>query len=284
MTPDRLFRGAANRGGPGWITWCGLALVLAAAAVLSFSGLRDLAVQCRVPEPLAPLFPVCLDAGLAVSTSMWLSRRANPAAERFAAWLTWTLLACTVVANAIHQGLAASEVAAPWPLAVAVGAVPPAVVGAVVHIAVLAGRQDVSDGREIAVGASAGPSGVVGTDHTALDRGSETARTLSGGSTGKGTQNVSTPAPDQQGYSAAGTPALGLSQAQPGPTADDLLGSQDGAAAEIDYQTGSGSTDRAAALIAEGAGRRRLAAELRISEHAARELLAERRNGQGVAR
>lgn len=272
MTPDRLLRGAANRGGPGWITWCGLALVLAAAAVLSFSGLRDLAVQCRVPEPLAPLFPVCLDAGLAVSTSMWLSRRANPAAERFAAWLTWTLLACTVVANAIHQGLAASEVAAPWPLAVAVGAVPPAVVGAVVHLAVLAGRPAVSDGRQIAVGASAGPSGVVDTDHTALDRGSETARTLSGGSTGKGWDLKPTPAAGH-GYTLAGTPAPGLNQTQPGSASDDLLGSQDAA-----------GDDRAAALIAEGAGRRRLAAELQISEHAARELLAERRNGQGVAR
>ncbi|MCO7196629.1 hypothetical protein [Pseudonocardia sp. McavD-2-B] len=40
--------------------------------------------------------------------------------------------------------------------------------------------------------------------------------------------------------------------------------------------------DRAEALIADGAGRRRLAKELEITEHQARELLAGRRNGQVV--
>ena len=40
--------------------------------------------------------------------------------------------------------------------------------------------------------------------------------------------------------------------------------------------------DRAEALIADGAGRRRLAKELAITEHQARELLAGRRNGQVV--
>lgn len=205
--------------GPGWVTWVGLGLVLAAAAVLSFSALRDLAVQCRIPEPLAPLFPVCLDAGLAVSTRVWLSRRANPDAERFAAWLTWSLLACTVVANATHQGLAASGVVAPWWLAVLVGSVPPATVGAVVHLAVLAGRQASTERPVMAVETSPDvPAGAEVGDTTTPER-----------------------------------------------------------------PVGEPTGDRAAELIAAGAGRRRLARELSIPEHAARVLLAGRRNGHGSA-
>lgn len=288
--------------GPGWITWSGLGLVLVAAAILSFSGLRDLAVQCRVPEALAPLFPVCLDAGLAVSTSMWLSRRANPQAERFAAWLTWTLLACTVLANAVHQGLAASEIAAPWPLAVAVGAVPPAVVGAVVHLAVLAGRQG-DTGRPVTAvepstagteGAGTGrtPSAVVGHGPTTAgrnpgtaasqgwepvptpaDEGSELVRTLSAGST-EGVPRSWVPPADHRGYSLVSTPAPGLSPVQVGPDAGPIPRGSSGVSED----------DRAAALIAEGAGRRRLARELGVTEHQARELLAERRNGHEVTR
>ena len=80
------------------------------------------------------------DAGVAVSTAVWLSRRHNPDAERFARRLTWALLALTVAGNAAHQGLAAAGMVPPWWVAVLVGAIPPGVVGAVVHVAVLVGR------------------------------------------------------------------------------------------------------------------------------------------------
>src|SRR5215210_1877121 len=69
-----------------------------------------------------------------------LSRRHNPDAERFARRLTWALLALTVAGNAAHQGLAAAGMVPPWWVAVLVGAIPPGVVGAVVHVAVLVGR------------------------------------------------------------------------------------------------------------------------------------------------
>jgi hypothetical protein len=52
-------------------------------------------------------------AGVAVFTAVWLSRRHNPDAERFARRLTWALLALTVAGNAAHQGLAAAG-ESPW--------------------------------------------------------------------------------------------------------------------------------------------------------------------------
>lgn len=125
---------------PGAVTWTGLAVVLAAAAVLSFAALRDLAITCRVSPTLAALLPLSVDAGAAVATRAWLSGRSGPEAERFSRRLTWALLCLTVVANAAHQGMAANAISPPWWAAVLVGAIPPGVLGAVVHLSVLLGR------------------------------------------------------------------------------------------------------------------------------------------------
>jgi hypothetical protein len=203
------------KGHPGFITWIGLAVVFAAAAVLSFSALAELAGMVGMSRRLVWLFPVCTDAGVAVSTAVWLSGRHNPDAERFARRLTWALLALTVAGNAAHQGLAAAGMVPPWWVAVLVGAIPPGVVGAVVHVAVLVGR---------------------GTDSSQ----SEPARHLT----------------------------------EDGHPADDP-------SAVPPWE------DRAAQLIAAGAGRRRLAAELGIPEHRARALLASHRaqaRDQGTVR
>jgi len=193
------------KGQPGFITWMGLAVVFAAAAVLSFSALAELSGMVGMSRRLVWLFPVCTDAGVAVSTAVWLSGRHNPDAERFARRLTWALLALTVAGNATHQGLAAAGMVPPWWVAVLVGAIPPGVVGAVVHVAVLVGR---------------------GTDNSQT----EPARQMTG-----------------DGHPAEVPPAVPPWE------------------------------DRAARLIAAGAGRRRLAAELGIPEHRARALLASHR-------
>lgn len=210
----------AGKPSPGWATWTGLGVVAAAAAVLSFSALADLAVMCGVPRLLAPLLPVAIDAGAAVACTVWLANRANEAATRYAAWMTWALLATTVAGNALHSGLVAADLRPVWWVAVVVGAVAPAVLGSVVHLTVLAARTDLSGGRQIAVEAP-----------------------------------VETPRDDRVGEIA--TP---------------------------DRPAGEPADDRAAELIAAGAGRRRLARELAIPEHAARVLLAERRNGHEVTR
>ena len=78
--------------GAGLVTWAGLVVVLAAAAVLSFAALRELAVAVRIPELLAPLLPIAVDAGAAVSCATWLSRRVDRDTTRFACGMTWALL------------------------------------------------------------------------------------------------------------------------------------------------------------------------------------------------
>lgn len=121
-------------------TWLGLAVVLIAAAVLSFDALRGLALAVRIPGHFAWLLPIAVDAGAAVSCAVWLSGRVPADASRFARGMTWALLGSTVVANAGQLAMHAHNIAPPWWVAVAVGAVPPAVVGSVVHLAVLVGR------------------------------------------------------------------------------------------------------------------------------------------------
>jgi len=128
-----------------WIRWAGLAVVLAAAAVLSFHGLRDLALAVSIPDGLAWLLPVAVDAGAAVSCACWLSRELPADAVGFARWMTWLLLGGTVVGNAAQLGMHASGLTPPWWVAVAVGAIPPAVVGGTVHLAVLVGRTHHAD-------------------------------------------------------------------------------------------------------------------------------------------
>jgi hypothetical protein len=119
-----------------------LAVVAAAAAVLSFAALRDLATVCGFAASLAWLLPVVVDAGAAAGSLVWLGGRVEEPARRFARALALGLLGLSVAANALGHGLAAFAVAPPWWVVVVVSAIAPAVLGAVVHLAVLVGRPD----------------------------------------------------------------------------------------------------------------------------------------------
>lgn len=183
-----------------------LLVVASAAAVLSFAALRDLALVCGFDRRLAWLLPVVVDAGAAAGSLVWLGGTAATAARTFARTLALGLLTLSVAANALGHGLAAFGLAPAWWVVVAVSAVAPAVLGAVVHLAVLVGRPAAQpdDGEDL------------------LDE-------------------------------------RGLSQArESAPAVEDEGG-------------------RAAALIAEGVGRRRLSRELDITEYEARRLLARSR-------
>lgn len=122
---------------PPWIVWFGLAVVLVAAAVLSFDALRALAVAVAIPPALAWLLPLAVDAGAAVSCATWLGGRTDRHTARIAGGMTWALLAVTVLGNAGQLGMHAHGIVPPWWVAVLVGAIPPAIVGAVVHLVVL---------------------------------------------------------------------------------------------------------------------------------------------------
>lgn len=120
--------------------WLLLAVVAGAAAVLSFAALRDLAAVCGFSPSLAWLLPVVVDAGAAAGCTVWLGQHGPPVARRYSRVLTLLLLAASVAGNAVVHGLAAYGARPHWALVVAVSAVAPAVLGAVVHLAVLVGR------------------------------------------------------------------------------------------------------------------------------------------------
>src|SRR5690606_35582071 len=100
-----------------WLRKVGLGMVLTAAAVLSFAALRDLAIAVRIDERLAFLLPIAVDAGAAVSCTVWLSPSVRPDARRFACWLTWSLLTATVIGNAAQLGMHANGITPPWRVA-----------------------------------------------------------------------------------------------------------------------------------------------------------------------
>lgn len=119
-----------------------LTIVAGAAAVLSFAALRDLALVCGFAPQLAWLLPVVVDAGAAAGSLVWLGGRTARSARIFARSLALSLLTLSVAANALGHGLAAFALAPAWWVVVIVSAVAPAVLGAVVHLAVLVGRVD----------------------------------------------------------------------------------------------------------------------------------------------
>lgn len=185
-----------------------LLVVAVAAAVLSFAALRDLALVCGFAPSLAWLLPVVVDAGAAAGSLVWLGGWSADSARRFARMLALGLLGLSVAANALGHGLAAFALAPAWWVVVAVSAVAPAVLGAVVHLAVLVGRIDAEPTDD-------GPSEIEAAERDGLL--------------------------DEHGLSRQWAHAM--------------------------------RDERAAELIADGAGRRRLARELGISEYEARQLI-----------
>lgn len=131
------------------VQYLALAVVAAAAVVLSFTTLRDLALACGYSDGTAWLLPVVIDAGAAAGAIAWL-HGAGPA-RRFGRVLALVLLAASVGGNALGHGLAAHQSVAVaqarpgWLVVVGVSAVAPAVLGAVVHLAMVAGRTGRTD-------------------------------------------------------------------------------------------------------------------------------------------
>ncbi|WP_337826254.1 DUF2637 domain-containing protein [Pseudonocardia sp. UM4_GMWB1] len=223
-----------------------LGLVAVAAAVLSFAALRDLAEACGFAPELAWLLPVVIDAGAAAGSVVWLGARVPDGARRFARALALLLLAASVAANALGHGLAAYRLQPAWWVVVLVSAVAPAVLGAVVHLAVLASR----------AGAAPAHDGAPPDQGERVDEHDPVPADVEPDSPDVADLRDEAEAPDWWEH-ADPVPALPVEQPP--------------AAAEPD-------DDRAARLIADGAGRRRLARELDITEHAARELIAAHRD------
>lgn len=127
------------------VTWVGLGVVGAAAAVMSFTALADLARICGITAtlgrmPVAWLLPLTIDVLAAVSTRVWLRRRTNTDALAYARRSAWAAIGATVVGNGAHGALVHAASSPPWWAAVLVSAVPAVALGAMVHLAVLVGR------------------------------------------------------------------------------------------------------------------------------------------------
>ena len=118
-----------------------LTVVAGAAAMLSFAALRDLALLCGFAPVLAWLLPVVVDAGAAAGSLVWLGARTRPSGRGGSpARLALGLLGLSVAANALGHGLAAYVLLPPWWVVVILSGIAPAVLGAMVHLAVLVGH------------------------------------------------------------------------------------------------------------------------------------------------
>lgn len=132
-----------------YVSLAGLAVVALAAAVLSFASLRSLAVVCGTPVQLAWLVPIAVDAAAVTATWVWLAPDSPTRARSTARALSLGTLALSITGNAADHVIAAFGIVPPVWAVIAVAAVPPAVLGAVAHLAALAlPRQATPDHRQ----------------------------------------------------------------------------------------------------------------------------------------
>jgi hypothetical protein len=118
-----------------------LIVVAAAAAVLSFTGIRELALLCGFDPWLAWLLPITIDAGAGAASIVWLGPWCPPGARKYGRVLALLLLVgASIGGNALSHGLSAFGIRPDWMVVVGVSAIAPAVLGALVHLVVLVGR------------------------------------------------------------------------------------------------------------------------------------------------
>ena len=130
--------GSSVRGARDWWVILGMTVTAISAAVSSFSGLRSLAAATGWPEALSPLFPLTVDAYAMTATRVWLSgSTGSERARRFARWNAIMAIGLSLVGNAVWHLIAAQVLTVSWVIVVLVGAVPPAVLGLLSHLAVL---------------------------------------------------------------------------------------------------------------------------------------------------
>ncbi|WP_207386436.1 DUF2637 domain-containing protein [Protofrankia symbiont of Coriaria ruscifolia] len=130
-----------------WWVILGMTVTALSAAVSSFSGLRSLAAATGWPEVLTPLFPLTVDAYAMTATRVWLSGSTGSVrARRFARWNAGLAIGLSLVGNAVWHLIAAHVLTVTWVTIVLVGAVPPAVLGLLSHLAVLRGEADEDEG------------------------------------------------------------------------------------------------------------------------------------------
>ena len=127
----------------------GMTIAATSAAVASFTGLRGLATAAGWPDHLAWLLPLTVDAYAMTSTRLWLARHTrHRRARRFAAANAVGAIAGSVAGNAVYHALSAGLLSMTWPIVVAVGSVPAAVLGLIAHLHALHMSTDPAEAQE----------------------------------------------------------------------------------------------------------------------------------------
>ncbi|HJP80584.1 MAG TPA: DUF2637 domain-containing protein [Pseudonocardiaceae bacterium] len=149
-------RRRAGAGGPGWLTRMVAATPVGGALVLSFDGLANLARGCRIDGWLAFLWPITLDATGVVASLIWLDYRMPEDARRAARWLALTAIVLSVGGNGLWHWLIDLHQRPHVLVQIAVGAVPPLVLFAMLHVLQLASRRPA--GQPLAAGRRSAPA------------------------------------------------------------------------------------------------------------------------------
>lgn len=121
-------------------------LIVGGAAVLSFNSSRDLADMCGFHNWLSWVWPLCLDAVAYTSTRIWLSRNTDTDTRRYARGLALTGITLSLGANGLDLFLSVEKLAPIWGVVLLVGAIPPAMLAAVIHMLVM--RRGLSAARK----------------------------------------------------------------------------------------------------------------------------------------
>lgn len=128
------------------VTIVGLAIVFAAAIVVSFSDQYGLALYLGWGATMAPLLPLTVDVYALTTTIIWLAGgRDLSEAQRHARAHATVALSLSVANNIAFRAIEAgawNPGAYRWVLVVIVAAIPPATVGALAHLAVMLARGD----------------------------------------------------------------------------------------------------------------------------------------------
>ena len=132
-------------------SWAGIGVVGITAALWSFSSLSSLAFLVGITDTVTvPLLdvpvrvcwglPITVDTLAVVATRVWLLGAAPPDAVQYARRAAWVAIGASIVGNAYHGWLSGDGRLD----SVIVSAVPACVIGALVHLAVLASRRSPS--------------------------------------------------------------------------------------------------------------------------------------------
>ncbi|MEV4917845.1 DUF2637 domain-containing protein [Streptomyces tirandamycinicus] len=119
-----------------WLLYAGMGTVGAAAAASSYAALQDLAVRTGWWMQLSWLLPLTIDAYAMTAVRVWLGKSTrNDHARAWAKANAIGAIVLSVAGNAVDHAIAARVIPVGWPLIVAVSAVPPIVLGLLVHMA-----------------------------------------------------------------------------------------------------------------------------------------------------